>query len=501
MTAQDSSILTKTLQRIMPLWRESSLGRRAKDTLELSPDLNQKDEQELKHWIEACLASEGGEVAARSKAAALGRSFMSLNETGRMRFLKLLSENYGADENQINRMILRWQSSAGIERSACENDLRQALEPARMKLLTQFNELPEGVKFLVDMRADLLALNRSHPELTPLEHDLKRLLTSWFDIGLLQLEQITWHSSAEVLEKLISYEAVHAIKSWDDLKNRLDSDRRCFAFFHPSMPNEPLIFVEVALVNGLSDNVQHLLDINVPVLDIQQADTAIFYSISNAQKGLAGISFGNFLIKRVVKLLQAEFPQLKHFSTLSPIPGFCRWLHNQEQVLEEQSWLAPLLTQSFNSLSIKQAANSAQASEDTQTSVPEVEVEVEVEVQIEISPEQQEILINLAAYYLTSVRRKAKPGGLSGVNEVPSVKNPVAHFHLSNGAQVERLNWLADSSNNGLKQSAGLMVNYLYKLDSIEDNSRKYSEQGEVATSSEVKKRLKAPCLKLFETQ
>lgn len=493
MTAQDSSILTKTLQRIMPLWRESSLGRRAKDTLELSPDLNQKDEQELKHWIEACLASEGGEVAARSKAAALGRSFMSLNETGRMRFLKLLSENYGADENQINRMILRWQSSTGIERSACENDLRQALEPARMKLLTQFNELPEGVKFLVDMRADLLALNRSHPELTPLEHDLKRLLTSWFDIGLLQIEQITWHSSAEVLEKLISYEAVHEIKSWDDLKNRLDSDRRCFAFFHPSMPNEPLIFVEVALVNGLSDNVQHLLDINAPVLDIQQADTAIFYSISNAQKGLAGISFGNFLIKRVVKLLQAEFPQLKHFSTLSPIPGFCRWLHSQEQVLEEQSWLTPWLTQALNNLAFKQPLHSEKGSEDPQISTPDE--------QTEINPEQQEILINLAAYYLTSVRRTAKPGGLSGVNEVPSVKNPVAHFHLSNGAQVERLNWLADSSSNGLKQSAGLMVNYLYKLDSIEDNSRKYSEQGEVATSSEVKKRLKSPCLKFFETQ
>ena len=461
MQAKESSILEKTILKLLPLWRDSSEGRRSRDQLELSEDLTAADEQVLKQWIDACLSDEGGEVAARAKAAALGNGFLSLSDKGRMRFLKLLSEHYGTNEQQLSELIQQWQSTSGNERSQLESSLRAALEPVRMKLLTQFSELPQGVKFLVDMRAELLALKKEAPELTPLEQDLKRLLTSWFDIGLLQLEQITWHSSAEILEKLIAYEAVHAIRSWDDLKNRLDSDRRCFAFFHPSMPNEPLIFVEVALVNGLSDNVQHLLDISAPVEDIKQADTAIFYSISNAQKGLAGISFGNFLIKRVVKLLQAEFPQLQQFSTLSPIPGLCRWIQKDPDLLAELSWLEKLQSQQISDA--------------------------------QITPAQKEQLMTIAAYYLSSVRQQNKHG------RAGSAKDPVAHFHLSNGAQLERLNWMADSSVNGLKQSGGLMVNYLYKLEKIESNSRKYSEQGTINISGKVRKLLKAPALKLKE--
>jgi len=184
------------------------------------------------------------------------------------------------------------------------------------------------------MRAELLRLRREHPNLGPLEADLKRLLNAWFDVGLLQMEEINWRSSAELLEKLIAYEAVHAIQSWNDLKNRLDSDRRCFAFFHPNMPEEPLIFVEVALVKGMDNNVQELLDEAAPLEDIRLADTAIFYFISNAQKGLSGVSFGNFLIKRVVKQLQQEFPQLKQFATLSPMPRFCRWLDSIDAAQE-----------------------------------------------------------------------------------------------------------------------------------------------------------------------
>ena len=202
-----------------------------------------------------------------------------------------------------------------------------------MRLLTQFNGLPEGVKFLVDMRGELLPLARRDSGLKSLDEDLKTLLGTWFDVGFLELRRITWDSaSAALLERLIAYEAVHAIESWDDLKNRLDSDRRCFAFFHPRMPDEPLIFVEVALVNGMADNVQKLLDEDAPVQDPRHADTAIFYSISNAQKGLAGISFGNFLIKRVVDELSREFPRLKTFATLSPVTGFRAWL---EGVLEK----------------------------------------------------------------------------------------------------------------------------------------------------------------------
>src|SRR5690606_7075814 len=200
-------------------------------------------------------------------------------------------------------------------------------EPPRMALLTQFNALQEGVKFLVDMRGELMTLVREDPDLRGLEADLKRLLASWFDVGFLDLRRITWHAPASLLEKLINYEAVHEIRSWADLKNRLDSDRRCYAFFHPRMPDEPLIFVEVALVTGMAADVHVLLDEQSPVEDPALADTAIFYSISNAQKGLAGISFGNFLIKRVVDDLSGEFKNLRTFATLSPIPGFCRWLH------------------------------------------------------------------------------------------------------------------------------------------------------------------------------
>src|SRR6202012_2785364 len=201
-----------------------------------------------------------------------------------------------------------------------------ALEPPRLKLLTQFTSIPDGRKFLVDLRGDLLKVRASDKLLNALDADLRGLLSAWFDIGFLELERIDWNSSAALLEKLVDYEAVHAIRSWRDLKNRLDSDRRCYAFFHPRMPGEPLIFVEVALVKGLAGSVQDLLDEKAPVQDPKQADTAIFYSISNCQAGLAGISFGNFLIKRVVEELSGEFRNLKTFATLSPMPGFRGWL-------------------------------------------------------------------------------------------------------------------------------------------------------------------------------
>ena len=216
-----------------------------------------------------------------------------------------------------------------IARTAAERALRDALEPPRITLLRQFNALPEGVKFLVDLRAELIDLGRSEPLLAGLGEDLRRLLANWFDIGFLELQRITWESPAALLEKLMAYEAVHEIRGWTDLKNRLEADRRCFAYFHPRMPDEPLIFVEVALVSGMASDVNALLDEAAPVDDPQAADTAIFYSISNCQRGLAGISFGDFLIKRVVDALATELPRLKVFATLSPIPGFRAWLDAQ----------------------------------------------------------------------------------------------------------------------------------------------------------------------------
>ena len=217
------------------------------------------------------------------------------------------------------------------QRAAAERALRAALEPPRITLLRQFNALPEGVKFLVDRRAELIDLGQRDPVLHGLEEDLKRLLANWFDIGFLELKRITWESPAALLEKLMAYEAVHEIRGWTDLKNRLEADRRCFAFFHPRMPDEPLIFVEVALVSGMAGDIHALLDEAAPIGDPHSADTAIFYSISNCQRGLAGISFGDFLIKRVVDALATELPRLKVFATLSPVPGFRAWLEQQSQ--------------------------------------------------------------------------------------------------------------------------------------------------------------------------
>jgi malonyl-CoA decarboxylase len=285
-----------------------------------------------------------------------------------------------------------------------------------------------------------MVLAKQDPTFAALEQDLRSLLASWFDIGFLELQRITWESPAALLEKLISYEAVHTIQSWADLKNRLEADRRCFAFFHPRMPHEPLIFVEVALVDGIAANVQKLLDEHAPLTDPGSADSAIFYSISNCQKGLAGISFGNFLIKRVADELKGELPKLRNFATLSPIPGFRKWLDRQGEDIEPR--LAEILSN------------------------PEWHLDEA------LAKEAREPLSRLCAKYL--LLEKDRRG---------RALDPVAHFHLSNGARVERLNWLGDTSPNGLRQSAGMMVNYLYKLADVEANHEAYTGEGRLAAS------------------
>lgn len=345
------------------------------------------------------------------------------------------------------------------------SDLRAALVPPRLTLLRKFNSLERGIKFVIDMRADLLDLTRESPEFRAIDGELRTLLHDWFDVGFLQLQRITWGAPASLLEKLIAYEAVHEIRSWDDLKHRLESDRRCYAFFHPSMPDEPLIFVEVALVDGIAANVLKLLDANGERVDPNEANTAIFYSISNAQKGLAGVGFGDFLIKRVVDDLSRELPNVNTFSTLSPIPGFRRWLderladgadlltHEEEDALDE------LVTPDGDQPLLIAAL-----------AVPDWPKNAALDGVL------KPILLRLAAGYLLYQRRD---GGRA--------LDPVAHFHLSNGARVERLNWHGDLSAKGLKQSAGLMVNYLYALDRIEANHEAYISGGDIPASSAVR--------------
>lgn len=390
------------------------------------------DAENLRAQMRQCLEARGGEMSARGRAAQLGRAYLDLSAENRRNFLKLLADGFGPDAVEIDRaMALVTAAPDRMARQRAERQLKRALEPPRLRLLTQFTTLPEGVKFLVDLRAETMSIAKTEPALEALADDLHHLLAGWFDVGFLELRRMTWRSPALHLEKIIAYEAVHAIQGWADLKNRLDSDRRLYAFFHPRMPDEPLIFIEVALTRGLADNVQRLLDEQAPVEDATKADSAIFYSINNAQRGLDGISFGNFLIKRVVDDLSHELPNLKTFATLSPIPGLRRWAERQGllHVLEEGD---------------------------------------------------EGKMLRLAAHYLTQ-----------SDGERSRVIDPVAHFHLSNGARLERLNPRADNSARGLAQSAGIMVNYLYKLADIEANHEAYSGQGKYALSASVKALLK----------
>jgi malonyl-CoA decarboxylase len=325
--------------------------------------------------------------------------------------------------------------------------LAQAADPPRQELLRRINMAPGGISTLIAMRSEIASCLRAEPELRLLDADLKHLFASWFNRGFIELRRIDWQTPAAVLEKLIAYEAVHEIKGWDDLRRRLAPDRRCFGFFHPALPGEPLIFVEVALVEGLATAVQPLLSRDTDEVAAREraarADTAIFYSISNCQDGLRGVAFGNFLIKQVVEELKAELPQLRRFSTLSPVPGFRRWLDSRL----------------------------ADGSDPDAGLRPQLERDGWWD-----DPAQSETLrlplLRLCARYLT---RK------------PSISiDPVARFHLGNGARLERLNWLGNTAQRAIQESFGIMVNYLYDHDSIETNHEAFVRDGTIVRSPDV---------------
>ena len=416
--------------------------------------------------MQACLAGRGGEVSARNRAAKLAQTYLAQDEAGRTTFLRTLA-GFDSDPEAVAAAYAKVQAAKDIaERATAKAMLRRALEPPRLKLLTQFTSIPDGRKFLVDLRGSLLKVRGTDKLLTALDADLRGLLAAWFDIGFLELHRIDWNSPAALLEKLVAYEAVHAIRSWRDLKNRLDSDRRCYAFFHPRMPGEPLIFVEVALVKGLAGSVQDLLDEKAPVQDPWHADTAIFYSISNCQSGLAGISFGNFLIKRVVEELSNEFRNLKVFATLSPIPGFRRWL---DPLLASNE---PKLLSDEESASLLAAIPADTGCQALAGIIRKRHWWRDASLRKTVEP----VLIRLGARYLL-VEADAK-----------RAKDPVAHFHLSNGARVERLNMAGDTSDKGAKESATLMVNYLYDPGKIEDWHEDYAGEGKRNASTSVRK-------------
>ena len=410
------------------------------------------DGQDADGLIELCeaLLSGRGEASGTAMAREVLDHYHDLDDEARLSFFKKLVRDFGPDRDKLAKAIEAWRAQGN---DADANGLHSASEPRRQELIRRLNRAPGGTGELVEMRSDLLRLLDDNKDLAALDHDVVHLLGSWFNRGFLVLRRIDWSTPANILEQIIRYEAVHEISDWDDLRRRIDPvDRRCYAFFHPALPDAPLIFVEVALTETIPTAIAPLLAVDRRPVPIERARTAVFYSISNTQRGLGGISFGNFLIKQVVEELRRELPKLDNFVTLSPVPGFMPWLKQEEDVLlseEDRTLLAHL--------------------DDPKWFENE-----------ELAAQLRAVLEPLAAYYFLKAR-----------NAKGRVIDSVARFHLGNGARLERIDWLGDLSPKGMRESAGIMVNYLYRLEDIEKNHEAFANDGEVVASSAVKKLLK----------
>ncbi len=433
--------LTQSVSRLRPVRKADgprSMGERLKATLRLddeamSPRMLRQSLKDLKSIVDPMVS----EVEGGRRAQAMMDWYASASATQRRDLWLLMSECFVADPQQVKQAQAQYASAVGTpDEAAAEVLYRRATVSPRRRILQRFSANPQGVRFLVDLRAEMQPHLKGDKRLLALDVEMEYMFSTWFDVGFLELRRISWDSPASLVEKLIKYEAVHDIRSWADVKNRLDSDRRCYGFFHPRLPGEPLIFVEVALMNEIAASITPLLDESAAPADLDRATTAIFYSISNTQTGLRGVSFGDSLIKRVVETLREEFPRLRHFATLSPIPGLRAWLNKAAPAELVKAWECP-------------------------------------EELAETSPERR-ALLGWAARYLGLELQEGKP------------LDPVARFHLGNGARVERLNWAADPSPKGQKQSYGLMVNYLYDLRRL-DRHRASLAQGKIPIAAAIK--------------
>ncbi len=393
-----------------------------------------------KALLEECreLLHHRGEASGLALARDILNKYQEAGEDDRLAFFRGLASDYEPDAAAVKDAASAYVGDPS--RKHFQN-LNKAMESPRQKLFRRLNMAPGGTGILVKMREHIIDLERDYPELKPVSHDLRQLFVSWFNKGFLELRHIDWSAPALELEKIIAYEAVHEINGWDDLRSRLRDDRRCFAFFHPAMEHDPLVFVEVALTDKVPGAIAPLLDQSREMLPSSQANTVVFYSISNCHRGLAGVSFGNFLIKSVVGELKQEMPWLKQFVTLSPIPGFRRWLQKAD--------IDGLVSEEM---------------------VSKVRAPIGRVVESDI----KEALVKLCAHYLVV----EKSGDLA--------KDPVARFHLGNGARLHRLHWGADLTVKGREQSAGMMVNYLYDLDKIEENHEAYFDQGVISVSKTI---------------
>jgi malonyl-CoA decarboxylase len=400
--------------------------------------------------LTSALISGRGEASGAAIARELHAVLSTLDAPQRLAVYTHLATSFAPDPAKLSAAASAYLAAPSAEAAAA---LADAAEPPRQEVLRRMNMSPGGTGMLVAMRKEILAVLKDNPALKALDSDLRHLLASWFNRGFLELRRIDLNTPAAVLDKLIAYEAVHEIQGWEDLRRRLAADRRCFGFFHPALPGEPLIFVEVALVNGLAGSVTALLarDTGQALQGAHEsaADTAIFYSISNCQDGLRGISFGNFLIKQVVEELRAELPQLTRFSTLSPIPGLRAWL---DKNLDDKDVVGADITDADRA--ILKAPGWWLGIAATEVQAP---------------------LMRLCARYLTTVRKGRGP------------IDPVAKFHLGNGARLERINWMGNPSERGIGESFGLMVNYLYDIGTIEANHEAFAREDAVICGAEVK--------------
>jgi malonyl-CoA decarboxylase len=415
------------------------------------------DGAELIKLCEALLSGRG-EASGTAIAREILDRYRHLDEAERLALFEALTRDFGPDRENLAKAVENWRTRPSDEDAS---DLHFASEPRRQELIRRLNRAPGGTSDLVAMRADLLRIMKGHKELAALDRDVAHLLTSWFNRGFLVLRRIDWSTPANILEQIIRYEAVHEIRDWDDLRRRIDPiDRRCYAFFHPALVDEPLIFVEVALTESIPGAIAPLLAEDRQLTPTDRARTAVFYSISNTQRGLSGISFGSFLIKQVVEELGRELPKLENFVTLSPVPGFMEW--------------------------VKQAHDVPISDEDRATlenlEKPDWFANPEVAAQL------RSVLEPLAAHYFLKART---PKG--------RLIDSVERFHIGNGARLERIDWLGDLSPKGLRDSAGIMVNYLYRLEDIEKNHEAYANQGEIAASSAVKRLLKSEGRRLLD--
>jgi malonyl-CoA decarboxylase len=393
------------------------------------------------------LLAERGEASGAATAQTLLAGFGALGEVEKRLFLARMGDEFGPDLEGLQQAARAFLDAPD---GVSAGEVFARAEPSRQELIRRLNHAPGGTFALVKMRETLLAAQKEGAPLEALDRDFRHLFGSWFNRGFLVLRRIEWTTPANILEKIIRYEAVHEISTWDELRRRLDPpDRRLYAFFHPALNDELLIFVEVALTSAIPEAIQPLLTPDRLALAPEAATTAVFYSISNAQGGLSGVSFGNFLIKQVVEDLRRELPRLQTFVTLSPVPGFARWLAQEK---ETSRFVSP---DARRTLEAMQAGETPEAADRT--------------------------LSSLAAAYFLHARTAAG-----------RVIDPVARFHLGNGARLERINPRGDLSPAGKRQSLGVMVNYLYDLDHIEANHEAFANRGAVAASSSVRK-LAAP--------